>query len=258
MINFRKTAAAISVAAIALTGLASAPALADDGAKNMRMISVIDVNPAMAKEWGEAWTAVREIAIEKGYPHELHVATHRNRRWFINSIENFAGVDAIFASREEVNEKGGKKFEKALAKLQGAELSARTFFSRYDPELSYSPEGAAGGTSLEIDTFSYRIGKGAEMKALLEDYKQLVESKGIAYGYQVFWNGIGTEGNSVTFVSNGESQLALAQANADFNATFEGDEDLAAIFESFLQISLSSETEHATIKPEMSIIHDQE
>ncbi|NOX84174.1 MAG: hypothetical protein GXP06_14550 [Alphaproteobacteria bacterium] len=237
------------VGAVALTVL---PAVAQDE-KSMSMISVMQLDPSKAKQFDDAWGNIREIAMENGYPYAELAGGWRNERWILTPIKNYAEVDAVFAAREAVSDAGGKKYKKAIANFVGAMVDSITFFTVGDPELSYTPDGAPQGNFMEIDTFRFRYGAEDEMKSILVDYKALMEGKAVPYGYQVSWDGIGSQGNSVTIVTYAQNAVAMAEANAAIEAMLDGDDEADAIFERYTNIATGSETIHSLFDPDASM-----
>jgi|GEM_PF-4347709 len=243
-----------SVAGVVAGGIiAIGAAFADDHAPGMSMISMFEVDPAQEKSFDDAWMTIKKTAEANDYPYSEFAGGHRNMRWIVTPISNFADVDAVMAARGAVNNAGGKKMEKALAEFYGAMVNSRTFFVRDAPALSYRAEGDEGGTYMEIDTFHIRYGKRAEAEALLADYKALMEAKNSPYSYNVSWEDIGTEGNAFTIVSFAKDAVDMAQRNAAMNAMLEGDEAAEDIFARFLSISTGSETMNGRLRPEASI-----
>lgn len=228
-------------------------AVAQDDEYTMSMISLFEIDPSKEKQFEEAWTTIRETAMANGYEYTDYVGGRRNERWIVTPLRNFADVDALFAARDAVSEAGGSKFEKALANFIGAMTNSHSFFVRDDDELSYWPEGYEPGPFMEIDTVYYRYGARDEMRAVLADYKALMEEKESPYGYQVSWDWIGAEGNSFTIVTYAENELALAEAKAAQDAMLEGDEEAEALFERFLKVVTGSDTMHSVFNPDASI-----
>lgn len=232
----------------------SQPAFAQDAEKNMRFIEVITVDPSKGMEWNEGWMGLNKMVAEGDYPFTEVVLSHRNKRWILTPIENFAEMDAVIAARNVFAEKNGKKFEKAFGKMQGAEMDSHSFMARFDPELSYLPDGDSRENYSKVETYYYRATGGEEMKSLLSDMKDLVKSAGSPNGYGVYWNGLGTNGNSVTIVSTGENALDLAQEDMSDDKLMEAQkEEMDKLFDRFFKIALNSTTEFATLKPEMSM-----
>ena len=253
MKNLKTIMAGISALMLLMLG-AVQPAMAQDDAKHMRMVSIIDLDPSQEKHWNAAWESIVAMAAESEYPYSEFVGSHRNQRFIITSLSNFADVDGMIAARNAVAEAQGDKFQEAIAAMDAAEITSQSFFSRHDPELSYYPEGDAPEAYAEIETYYYRAGKTDEMKAVIADFKALAAEVEAPNGFGVFWNNIGSEGSSVTIVSTGENAIDLAQ-ESDVNNKLMGtqEEKMGEIFGRFLAISLSSETQHMTYKPEWSI-----
>ncbi|MEM9619886.1 MAG: hypothetical protein AAF936_18175 [Pseudomonadota bacterium] len=225
---------------------------AQDG-PSMSMVTLLEVTPAKEQQFDSAWMTIKEIATENDYPYTEFVGGMRNERWIATPINSYADVDAVFAAREAVTEAGGKKYKKAIASFQDALMTSHTFFTQRDADLSYSPEGSEPGPFMEIDSFQYQYGADEEMESILADYKALMESKQSPYAYEVNWDGLGVEGNSITIISFAENAVAMAQANAAINEMLEGDEAAEALFARFLAISGGSETMHSVFNPEATI-----
>ncbi len=246
-----KTVLAVA-GAMAFSCIAST-AHAQEDEHTMSMISLMTIEPSKEEQFSEAWSTIRETAMENGYSYTDYVGGWRNERWIVTPLKNFADVDALFAARDAVSEAGGRKFERALASFRESLTNSHTFFTKDDRQLSYWPETYEPGPYMEIDTFHYRYGKSDEMRAILADYKALVESKNSPYGYQVSWDWIGSEGNSVTFISYAADAVAMAQMNASINEMMDGDETYENILERFLAISTGSQTMIGIFNPEASI-----
>lgn len=231
----------------------SPAAIAQDDEHAMSMISLFELDPSKGKQFDDAWMTIRDLAMSNGYEYTEYVGGWRNQRWIVTPLKNFADVDAVFAARDAVEEAGGKKFEKAIDNFVGAMTNSHTFFARDDSELSYWPEGYEPGPFMEIETFHYRYGTQDEMRAILAEYKALMEQKESPYGYQVSWDWIGAEGNSITFISYAEDAVALAEANAAIHEMTKDDETFQALFDRFLKISTGSNTMYGVFNPEASI-----
>lgn len=228
-------------------------AFADDHEPSMSMVSLFEIDPAKTDQFDEAWKVIQKTAQESDYAYTDFVGGSRNERWIATPLKNFADVDAVMAARKSVMDAGGRKVEKALEAFYGAMTDSHTFFTRDDDELSYQPEGAEGGPFMEIETFYYRYGADDEMRDILSDYKALVASKNVPYGYQVSWDTIGAQGNSVTMISYAENAVALAEQNAAINAMLEGDSAFEDLFARFLAINTGSDTMHTRYNPGASI-----
>jgi hypothetical protein len=240
------------IAIVGAVALAALPAVAQDE-KSMSMISVMQLDPTKAEQFDHAWEDIREIAMENGYPYAELAGGWRNERWILTPLQNYAEVDAVFAAREAVSDAGGKKYKKAIANFLEAMVDSITFFTESDPELSYAPDGAPQGNFMEIDTFHFRYGTDDKMKSILADYKALMAEKAVPYGYQVSWDGIGSQGNSVTIVTYAQDAVAMAEANAAIEAMLDGDDDAEAIFERYTNIATGSETIHSKFNPDASM-----
>lgn len=243
----------ILIAMAAAIAFSIPAASAQDDERNLSMISLFDVDPSKEAQFDKAWATIRDIAMESGYEYTDYVGGWRNQRWIVTPLKNYADVDALMAARDAVGEAGGKKFEKALASFSGAMTNSHTFFSRDDNELSYWPNGAPTASYMEIDTYHYRYGEQDELRGLLAEYKALMEEKESPYGYQISWDGIGSEGNSFTVISYAADAVAMAEANAAVGAMLDGDKKADSIFERFQKISTGSQTTHGTFNPEASI-----
>lgn len=241
------------IAIVAATALSIPAAFAQDNAHTMNMVSLFDLDPAKEKQFDEAWSAIRDIALENGYEYTEFVGGYRNQRWIVTPLKNYADVDALMAARDAVGEAGGKKFDKALAKFYGAMTNSHAFFTHDDNELSYWPNGAPSGTFMEIDSYDFDYGATDEMRAILADWKALMEEKESPYGYQVSWDGIGAPGNSVTIITYADNAVAMAEANAAVNAMIEGDKKAEALFARFLEINTGSETAYGHFNAEASM-----
>lgn len=231
-------------------------AFADDHEASMSMISLFETDPAKTEQFDDAWKVIQKAAHKHGYSYSDFVGGSRNERWIVTPLKNYADVDAVMAARQSVMEAGGRKVEKALESFYDAITNSHTFFTKDDPELSYWPDSNAPGPYMEIDTFHYRYGAQDEMRDLLADYKALSESKNVPYGYQVSWDTLGAEGNSVTLVSYAANPVAMAEQNAAINEMMDDDEAFQAIFERFLAINTGSETMHTWFNPDASINFD--
>ena len=106
---------------------------------------------------------------------------------------------------------------------------------------------------MEIDTIHYHYGAQDKMRDVLADYKALAASKNVPYGYQVNWDMIGAQGNSVTLISYAENAVAMAEQKAAISAMMENDDDYKALLKEFLAINTNSQTMHTTFNPEASI-----
>lgn len=219
----------------------------------MSVVSLFEVTPSKEKQFDDAWMAIKEIAVENDYPYTEFVGGYRNERWIVTPIKNFADLDAVFEARNAISEAGGKKFDKAIAKFNDALMNSHTFFTKPDNELSYYPDGAPTGSFMEIDTFYYQYGKDKEMKEILAAYKALMEQKESPYAYQVNWDLIGSQGNSITIISYAESPVAMAETNAAMNAMLEGDDEASDLFARFLAISTGSNTMHSNFNMDATI-----
>lgn len=208
MKNIKKSAVGVAALLVIAAG-AVQPAMAQD-AKNMRMIERITVDPSKGMEWNEGWMGLNEMAEEGDYPYTEIVLTHRNNRWILTPIANFAELDDVMTTRDNFAKKHGDKFEDVFAKMQGAETDSHTFISRFDPELSYTPEGDALESYSQIETYWYRPGSGGEMSSIISNFKSIAKESGSPNGFDVYWNGLGQNGSSVTIVSTGENALDLA------------------------------------------------
>jgi hypothetical protein len=248
-----KTAAACAALTMASLSVAQ-PAFAQNAEKNMRYIEVITVDPSKGMEWNKGWMGLNELVEGGDYPYTEVVLTHRNKRWILTPIENYAEIDAVISTRIKFAEKHGEKFDKAYGKMLGAEMDSHSFIARFDPELSYLPEGDSPESYSKVETYHYRASGGDEMKSILTDFKAIAEDVGSPNGYGVYWNGLGTNGHSVTIVSTGENELDLAQEDAADDKLMEGrKEDMDKLFARFVQVAQNSTTEFATLKPEMSM-----
>jgi hypothetical protein len=252
--NFIVGIAAISIA----TPVITTTAFADEGHPTMSMISTFEVDPSKSEQFDKSWKIIRDFAIDSDYAYTDFVGGNRNQRWIATPVHDFSDVDALFAARKAVSDGAGKKFTKALEQFTAAMTSSHTFFTTEDADLSYSPDGAAPGSYMEIDTYYYRYGAKDKMTKVLADYKALMEAKNSPYAYQVSWDGIGSTGNSVTIIGYADNAVAIAEANAAVEAMLEGDDTFEHILADFLAINTGSETTHTTFDPEASIMRAQE
>ena len=224
---------------------------AQDAAKNMRIVTTIELDPSQEKSWNKAWEDIVEMAGASGYPYEELVLQSRNTRWILTSIENYADIDAMLAARNAVYNANESRFKKALAKFDAATMTSHSFVTKFDPELSYIPEGSSPKPYAKIETYSYRAGKDDEMKAVLGDFKTLATELGKETAWYVYWNKIGSPGSSVTIVSTAANALEMAQNDAADDAKYGSREkDVEKIMDRFLAISLSPETETARVNPD--------
>ncbi|WP_411817119.1 hypothetical protein [Hyphococcus sp. DH-69] len=221
--------------------------------RKMNMVSLFEIDPSKEEQFKEAWKVIRDTAIANDYAYTDYVGSWRNMHWMVTPLKNFADVDALWAARNAVEEKGGRKFERAMDDFLGAMTNSHTFFTIDDADLSYWPEGAEAGSYMEIDTFYYDYGKKDEMRELLADYKALMAEKDLPYPYQVSWDSLGTEGNSVTIISYAEDAVALAQSDAAIAEAMEGDEMAESIFERYLSIATRSKTMRGKYHADISI-----
>ena len=240
-------------AAAASASFAVSVAWADGHAPTMSMVSLMEVDPAQEEAFDDAWMTIKETAEANDYPYTEFVGGSRNMRWIVTPIENFAAVDAVFAARDAVEEAGGRKMEKALDTFAGALTNSHTFFVRYADDLSYQTDQDAGGPYMEIDTFYYRYGKQDEIKALFADYKALMEELNAPYSYNVSWDSLGTEGNSLTVITYAEDKVAMAERDAAMEALLKDNKKAEALFARFRELATGSESMTGRMNMEASI-----
>lgn len=240
-------------AAAAAFALCITSAFADGHEPTMSMVSLFEIDPAKTEQFDEAWSVIQKAAEESDYPYSDYVGGWRNQRWIATPLKNYADVDALMAARQSVMDAGGRKLKRALADFYDAMTNSHAFMTKDDHELSYTPDGAASGPFMEIDTFYYRYGQDDEMREILAAYKALSETKGVPYQYHVNWDTLGAQGNSVTLISYAENAVAMAEQNAAIRAMMDEDSDYKALFARFTAISTGSETMHTMYNPEASI-----
>ena len=231
--SFLKTVAA----ALAACAFALSWALADDHDPTMSMVSMFEVKPSKEKQFDDAWMEIKRIAEANEYPFTEMAGGWRNTRWIVTPINKFADVDAVMEARDAVEEAGGRKFEKAIDKFNDALTDSHTFFTHYDDELSYRAEGDVPGPYMKIDSFYYQHGKREEAKAVLADYKALMESMNAPYSHQVNWDGIGTPGNSFTIITYAEDAVAMAEREAAEGEMLRDNETWQSIFARYQEIA---------------------
>ena len=240
-------------AAVAAFALCITAALADEQEASMSMVSLFEIDPAKTEQFDEAWKVIQKAAEESDYPYRDYVGGWRNQRWIATPLKNYADIDALMAARQSVMDAGGRKLERALADFYDAMTDSHAFMTKDDHDLSYEPDGAAGGPFMEIDTLYYRYGQQEEMREILAAYKALAEAKGVPYMYHVNWDMLGSQGNSVTLISYAENAVAMAEQNAAIRAMMDGDSAYQDLFARFTAISTGSETIHTVYNPEASI-----
>ena len=228
-------------------------ALADGHEPTISMVTIFDVKPAKEKQFDAAWADIKAIAEANEYPFTEMAGGWRNMRWIVTPLTKFADVDAVMAARMAVDEAGGKKFDKALAKFEGALTDAHTFFTHYDADLSYTAEGDQGGMYMKIDSFFYEFGKREEMTEILADMKALIAAKNSPYSYQVNWDGIGSPGNSFTVITYAANPVAMAERDAASWQMVEGDDDWDALMARFQSIATGSQTMPSNFNADASI-----
>lgn len=224
---------------------------ADD--RKMSMITTFEIAPEKTAQFKSAWETIRDTAEANDYPYTDMVGSWRNTHWMVTPLKNFADVDSLMAARDAVEKAGGKAFTKAVDNFVGSMTNSHTFFVMNDSELSYWPEGAEAGPFMEIDTFHFEYGAKDEMRAILSEYKALMAEMESPYPYQVSWDSIGTEGNSVTIVSYSEDAVTLAQANAAMSEMMDGNKKSEALFDRYQKISTGTETMYGKYNAEASI-----
>ena len=252
---------ALCLSGAMLATIAVPQALAHDedssAGKNMRMISVIKLKPTMEKDWANAWATMREIAEDNDYPHTEFVMSHRNTRWIITPIANFSEVDEVFKNRQALGKSA--RFEKAYGTFTKSMMNSSAFFTRHDPELSYNPEGHVMQAYFEIDSYQFKPEAEDKMRSVIADYKTFNEKHESPYGYDVYWNSVGSPGASVTVVSTAKNALEMAKNDAAGDEMMaKNEKEAGAIFARFLEIAMGSQTEYATFKPDMSMNLPQE
>ncbi|NNC38030.1 MAG: hypothetical protein EX271_07115 [Acidimicrobiales bacterium] len=238
---------------LALASLAQ-PAFAGDGAKAKYLVEMIEVNPATGSEWNDGWENLNSLAEEGDYPFRETVLVGQGKRWIVTKVDDYAGLDKLMMARDKYAKKHGKKFDRAIAKMDGATSNSDSFISALDDELSYRPEGQTRGAYTKIETHYFRAGSHEKMAKVGADFKALAASLDSPTGWDVWWNGVGSPGSSVTLISWADSPLAMAQADANDQKLFATKQkEVDAIVKDFTDILVRTTTEYAMFKPEMSM-----
>lgn len=249
----KMTLASMAALLLSMVGMVQI-ASAQDDATNMRMISAFELVPAKAEKWNKGWAEIIKLADEHDYPYVEFVTSHQNMRWVITPISNYGDIDKVNAARGAVFKADEKAFADAIAKMDKATMNSQTFITRLDPDLSYAPEGAASGAYLKVDTYNFRHGKAKDVKEVLAGYKALATELNIEHGYQVFWNAIGSPGESVTIVSTSADALSMAKQTAAVDALLQTKpEKFKELFGGFVANLVSSEEQAMTFQPDWSM-----
>lgn len=250
---FQRTVMALAVAAA--MSFSAAPAHAQGNAPGYNMILEMEVNPAMSAEFDEAWKTIRDIAdADESYTYSDNLIVWRNMRWWVTPVKDYADAGAVEAARNAVLEAGGKKYQKAVAALEDAIVSRRTWLTKPEPELSFWPEGFEAGPFLKVDTFYFRPGALDEVRSIIAGYKALNGAKGSRLGYQISWSDLGADdANAFSIISYAADPVAMAEAEAADNALFEGDATIEKLNSRWFAVVTHSETGIGWYKREGSV-----
>ncbi|GEQ98720.1 hypothetical protein JCM17844_23570 [Iodidimonas gelatinilytica] len=241
--------------------LLSAAVFAQSDAPKREMITELQVDPAHIPAFEEHLKAMFDMAKEAGYPHDTYVAQWRNLYYLVTPIGQYADLDKVFAARGMVWEEGGDAFQDHYNGMQTSLLDSRSWLSRYAEEVSYKP--AAGGSPadgdvfMEIDSFSFKLGHWDEVEDMLADVKAIYEELEIPYAYDVYYEGIGMQGNQVTFISYAPDAATMAQRNAEIEAMMKDHAGWMDLLERYFKIAKSSTTMHGIQRRDLTLIADR-
>lgn len=235
----------------------SLPVLAsaqDESALNRQMISEFHVDPAMQSEFEENLKGMFAVAKDVGYAHPIYVAQWHSTYWLVAPMKNYASLDTIFADREMVWEKGGEKFQSHYMDMVKTLMNERSWLSEHKPELSYHPEGSMTDdmTFMNIDSLRIKPGHWGEMTDMLKEAKAIHEDLGVTFAYDVYFEGLGAEGNQVTIISYAENPLEMAKMTAATNEKMKNHEGWGKLMDRYMKIALSDNELKAWMRKDLT------
>jgi len=231
----------------------SAKYVVDDTVPTMLMITKIEIDKRKKAQWANAWKTIRESAIDSEYEHPTFVAMHKNVRWMATPLNNYGDIDRVFAERQRLSEEIGSDFTGAISMFEDAELSTHTFIAHHDPALSYHHKEMREGQEVNIDTVYFKSGKKQELTDILSEYKAVNNQLDRMDGYDVYWNTVGSNQMSVTFISEGESLGDFVRRGAPKDKKLRGHKATKGLISRLDDIVISTESERADRELEFSI-----
>ena len=131
--------------------------------------------------------------------------------------------------------------------------SYRFYVIKYDPDMSYVPDGSLWleeAPYRKWNYFYFKPGSEEEVDQILAAWKNLYEQKGIDNGFRIFRGAIGIEQPSVIFTSWAKSPLEHHQ-NLEENIELLGEEG-SVLWLSMIELARKIETIEGWYQPEYS------
>ena len=225
----------ILATSLALTGTTI---FAQDAPSHM-LIEHIDTHPGKMDDYKAGWKHVLEAAKEHDYPFVTYVSRSGPRISMATPISSYADIDNMLEHRNRVYTEGGSKFEKAIAKMDGASYSTSSFVIKPLPEISNPPsdEQLADISMFEVSAINIQPGKEDKFEDIMARYKARVDSEGLADSvfFNIYRGGVGANGDYF-FQSFGNDKMDLAEDDAALDKMMDNDE-MKDLFGEFLSIA---------------------
>ena len=208
-------------------------------APNHMLIEQIETHPGKMDDYKDGWKHVLEAAKAHDYPYVTYVSRSGPRISLATPIDSYADLDKMLEHRNRVYTEGGKKFEKAIAQMDGASYASSSFVIKPLPEISNSPsdEQMAEISMFEVSAVNIQPGKDDKFKDIMARYKARMEAEGLddTVHYIIYAGGIGATGDYF-FQSFGSDKIDMANDDAALDKMMDN-EDMKDLFAEFLTIA---------------------
>jgi hypothetical protein len=247
-----KTAVLLAVGLFSVFFVLSGLIGAQEQKAQLYSVSEMVVKPAMAAKFEAA--VKREIELGYPLPFETY-STDDFYYYFLEPIENYAGIDAIGKAEGEWAAKIGQEYQALMKSVEGTFDYYRSGVVRFLPELSYVPKKSRFKPEEQKFItwgFAYvEFGKEKEFADIARQFVEVSKGKDTSIGWNMFVVESGTELPLYFWAEGGKSQ-AEYWSESDKLVKKIGEEKYGELWNKMLTTLRKFETKTGRPRPDLS------
>jgi len=174
-----------------------APAHARQDPPLLRLNTVLTLDASRMSDFDQSWAVLQRWASANTFPFYTPHSQIGNTRLLTTIIAAHGDIDTIqsFIARAMADPDADVK--QAVGTILSSVESHRSYVTRYDPALSYSPPGSYVGGYHEVTTCTYAADKKPAVEQVLKDIKSLWARSKQKSAFHISWLGLGARGSGV-------------------------------------------------------------
>lgn len=157
----------------------------------LRLNTVLALDTSRAPQFDEAWAILQAWAHDNEFPFYTPQSQAGSKRLLTSIIRSHGDIDVLQSFLQKALASENEELLAAISALQSIVQSHRSYVSRYDFELSYSPPGSYVGGFHHVETCRYQSENRAAIREALKAYGALWAASGQKSAFHITWVGLG-------------------------------------------------------------------